>query len=177
MKKGFWFALVLAVALALGYGALSPYLAVYRITLAAQAEDPQPLTQLVDFPALRQNIKSQMKEAAPPENNEEGPLFRRFALGLGNMMVDELLTPGGIARFFAVKRAFSDEETLSTSKARRRARELAQKSYISWKNPSLVDVRMEMDSDKEVRFWLGRDGFSWRLVNIALPLRPQKKSQ
>ena len=57
MKK---FILGIIVVIAVGYILATPYLTVYQMKIAAENQDGEALSEHIDFPVLRQNLKDQL---------------------------------------------------------------------------------------------------------------------
>jgi hypothetical protein len=93
---------------------LSPFVALRTLASAAKAGDRDVIALSVDFPALRDSLKSQFnaflarKAAEDPDlkNNPFAGLAVTFVPMLVNRMVDNFVTPDGIAG--ALKRPIHD---------------------------------------------------------------------
>jgi hypothetical protein len=177
MKKtalAFIVVVVLGIVAALAAG---PYMTLGNIRKGVATSDQDLLTANVDFPVLRENLKVQLKASfdkamAPDENDSEfqknlSTLGGDFVEKLTNKMVDALITPAGMARMAG--RSFD----LSPQPAEPEPE----------KNKFLADAHVEFDSinsahviapgqegSKDVAFVLTRQGFSWKLTNVVLPL-------
>lgn len=176
----------LGVALALliaGYFA-SPILALHSLTVAAKAGDRDRLEQGVDFPAVRESLKAQLKTAMTRKFEEDPKLrdnpFAAFGqLLLGSVVdkaVDSYATPDAIASMVATN---EPPKTISSSPA----------------GPVLEPAKPKAKSETEVRYGyqdldhfraaysdrkhgadepfvliLERRGiFGWKLIRIELP--------
>ncbi|PIB92115.1 DUF2939 domain-containing protein [Caulobacter sp. FWC2] len=101
-------AAVLVAALIAGYLA-SPILALQGLTAAAKAGDKAGLESAVDFPAVRENLKSQLK-ASMTRKLEEDPKLRdnpfaafgqMLLVGVVDKAVETYATPDAIANMVA----------------------------------------------------------------------------
>jgi hypothetical protein len=104
MKK---LVLVAVAALIIGVGAYagSPYLAASNLKAAAVKGDADQIEANVDFPAVRDSLKSQMSAAMMQKLNSDPEMKDNPFAGLGMMMmpaivdraVDAYVTPDGLA--------------------------------------------------------------------------------
>lgn len=80
----------------------TPYIALYSIHRAVERDDADAVSQYVDFPVLRENIReivmARMAEVAPlPEGGGAlASLGQALAQGVANQMVDQLVSPTGV---------------------------------------------------------------------------------
>ncbi len=109
-----------AVFLALGASIyLGPYFAAWRIREAVAAGDSEALRDFVDFEAVRENLKAELRrtveasrrardreeseepaDAGPEEEEEEAELDlgSQLAVAVGETMIDRFATPEGVDR-------------------------------------------------------------------------------
>lgn len=90
-----------ASVLVFGYLWFSPYLALRGMQRAIQNNDPSALERYVDFPRVRESLKSQfnralMEEVAKDETSF-GALGLAFAGPIIDRLVDAYVTPEGLA--------------------------------------------------------------------------------
>ncbi|MCY1647753.1 DUF2939 domain-containing protein [Caulobacter sp. SL161] len=91
----------------------SPVLALHSLTEAAKTGDRAKLERLVDFPAVRESLKSQLKGAMTQAFEEDPELrdnpFAAFGqllmVGVVDKAVDAYATPDAIAQMVATSRA------------------------------------------------------------------------
>lgn len=103
---------LVVVALVAAYFA-SPVLALHSLTEAAKAGDRAKLERLVDFPAVRDSLKSQLKAAMTRAFEQDPELrdnpFAAFGqllmVGVVDKAVDAFATPDAIAEMVATSRA------------------------------------------------------------------------
>ncbi len=161
----------LGVVLVLGYVFATPYIAAYRMKVAAEAQDGEALSEFVDFPALRQSLKDQMagklwKEMA--EDVIEGNPLSAIGTAFGSMIlkgvVDEFVTPAGLMKLMKGRKAGSDA-TRQTSSAPFSDISL---SYESFNKFSIIT--RDPESELEVKLILKRRGLQWKLTEVILPI-------
>ena len=174
MKK---FILGMIVIIAAGYVLAAPYLTVYQMKIAAENLDGEALSEHVDFPALRQNLKDQLNAHLGVELAQEAMDENPFtALGavFGGMlvgkMIDVYVTPAGIIELMK-------GESLDTESTHDSVEEQIQPepfanvsmSYESFSKFSIT-IRQNTELAEEVKFNLRRKGMGWKLTEILLPL-------
>jgi hypothetical protein len=172
VKKLLW-ALGLILVLVAGYAASGPLLTLWAIKTAVAGQDSARLAEHVDFPVLRQNLKDQLNAAlaksvaAKAGDNPFSTLVAGFAAKMVDGLVESFVTPGGIAALVEGKQP-GQKAKEGTAPARQES--LLGKAKFSYDSLSRFSVRVPDDKGKEVRLVLQRKGFSWKLVNIVLPL-------
>jgi hypothetical protein len=92
------------IAILIGFYVGSPYWTLHQMRSAAQAGQGDKLAGYVDFPAVRESIKTQFLAAMTPHTKDagkDGP-FATFgnmlAATMMNGVVDTLVTPDGLVR-------------------------------------------------------------------------------
>jgi len=168
---------VLALILLVGAGLAGPYLTLYQIRVAIKEQDAERLAEQVDFPALRANLKDQIKQRmtqATPPRWRDNPLSA-LADGLGSQLVDHavdaLITPPGLASLMAGRGPRpaglppADPETPGTKPPVDPFRD----AHTHFANLSRFSVEAHTARGDPIRFELTRSGLKWRLSNILLP--------
>lgn len=174
MKKFVWIITIALVAVIV-YVAAGPYLTIAEIETGIAEKDSEKLTENIDFPLLRQNLKEQltaaaMKNAATElENNPLAALAAGLATTLFDGVVDSFLTPAGLASIMEGKRPSE-----SSAKEPRDTRPPKEEGFLrnarySYDSLSKFSIWVPNDDGQEVRFVLQRNDFSWKLVNLVLP--------
>jgi hypothetical protein len=103
MKKLFLPLMVVLTIAAAGWFYMTPYFAMKRLQHAAQAGDTEAMRDLVDFPAFRQSIKDQARQAVSGEiggrshSGALGSLGGLLAGAVVDRVVDVAVQPEGIA--------------------------------------------------------------------------------
>jgi hypothetical protein len=172
MRKGWIIAIGAALALfALAYGA-SPYVAVRGFVATAKQGDAEKLRGSVDFPAVRADLKPQLR-AAVTTRMERDPAMRGNPLaGLGEIlmpsifdrMIDSVVTPEGIAALVRAGKV-GRADTASATPHR-----VDYGFHYVALNRFDVTVRRQGAVGDPVNLVFERRGlFAWKLVRIALP--------
>jgi hypothetical protein len=186
-------------ATVIGYAAVGPFITLYRIRTALERQDPEQLSQNIDFPTLRQNLKEQlsallMKEmAVDMRDNPFGGLALALGPRLVDGMIDSFVTPSGLASLIEGKasRQFTtggagasraepnpgqNPSALTPPKAPPPPSEpaygkrgLFRGAQYGYDSTNKFSVWLDTEDGQHIRLVLTRDGLSWRLTNIVLP--------
>jgi len=174
MKKPAILVGVIIVAL-IGYAAVGPLITIHQIKSGVEQQDSEKLSEHIDFPTLRTNIKEQInsdliKQAATDlKDNSFLALGLAFAPKLIETLVDSFVTPSGLSNLMAGQKPQKREKEQPTQEVRGEQRRwLFDNSRYSYDSPSKFSVWVKDDNGKEVRFVFTRDGLSWRLSNVAI---------
>jgi hypothetical protein len=171
---------VAVVALLVAAYFASPYWVMYEMRSAAQNGQGDKLAAYVDFPAVRESLKTQFalmmnKSVADDPKTKDNPFAafgQMLAAAMLGPMVDRMVTPESLASMMAngkasnsVPRPAKDDPTpAEPGKAPRIVRE--------YEGLDVFKVSIHaIDDDKEtVTFVLNRQGlFSWKLTSIRMP--------
>ncbi len=178
MKK--WIAvLALAAVLLAGYVAAGPFLTVNAIRTAVKEGNTGELSKHVDFAALRLSLRAQvddyMVRRAGPELQSSllGAFGLSLASGVAGTAVDAIATPMGIGAVLEGRKLL---RRFDGSAARRDsydpvppAEPLKQLSY-RYESFSRFTATVDNADGDPVVFVLTRDGLSWKVTDVRLPL-------
>lgn len=152
----------------------SPYLALNNIKNAAQARDADKLSGYIDFPSVKQGVKEQVKAKFATEmitgENQNGfeALGSMFAASMIDTLVDGLITPDGMAAMMLEKQK---QDSIEADKTQEESNEFKGLDYeTSYTSFSSFQVDINSKEDRAVKMTLHRDGLSWKVTNIDLPL-------
>ncbi len=173
-----------AAGLFVAYWAAAPYITVYQMRAAAEAHDGEALSEHIEFPSVRQNLKDQMnalfaRKMTEDEDLRDNPfaaLGAAFAGVMIDKMVDAYVTPAGIQQMMAGEKpepgAARKPSTGSASGSTPDERKPFANADLGYKSLDKFEVRVtEEDSDEAIRFILRRQGLTgWKLTEILLPL-------
>lgn len=145
----------------IGYVAVGPFITLHQIKSALETRDQERLSENIDFPTLRQNLKEQfsamvMKEAVPDmRDNPFGGLALALAPMLINGMIDSLVTPSGLASLMEGKTPH--EYTMQGRESSRieplnEERELSKRTLRNGPPPLSEPVNGKRDPFKEARY-------------------------
>ncbi len=158
----------------------SPYWTVYAMRKAVREHDAARLSEHVDFPALRGDLKSKLTSRVMQEAGREGRgsamtgLASVLLLGMVDRVVDAMVSPAGVQML--LERGEVDIESglknsggdAGVTHAPREARQFGL-SYDSW-----GQVRIRPEDDGSTAFILRRHGlFDWKLSAVEFRMDGQ----
>lgn len=178
MKK--WIAaVVLIVVLLGGYVAAGPFLTVNAIREAVKQGNTGALSKHMDFAAIRLSLKAQVddymiRRAGPAaQSSLFGAIGLSLASGVAGTAVDAIATPVGIGAVLEGRKLF---KRFDGSAARRDAyapvdpAEPLHKLSYRFESPSRFTATVANADGDPVVFVLTRDGLSWTVTDVRLPL-------
>ncbi len=161
----------------------SPYLALQQLKTAAQNSDTEELTELVDFPAVRESVKealkaSVMREMKKMEDNPFAALGMLMADAMIDPMVESFVSPNGIAALSEGQRpakgnmSATDENFGKVPSQPIQAENSGADVLMGYEGLSKFTVRFrEKESGKdEIILVMKRSGLSWKLTSIRMPI-------
>ena len=164
-------ALIALVLLVAGYALAAPYITAYEIGSAIENNDADALAQHIDFPALRQSLKDELKAAMAKnvtQELDENPFATLGALFAGTIidrMIDALMTPAGLRMF--LKGGTFDPKALSQSDDESNYK--LPETSMSYESLRSFCVTVKPDGmDNHIELILKRDGLDWNLAEIRL---------
>ncbi|MEA3009987.1 MAG: hypothetical protein QOJ91_1679 [Sphingomonadales bacterium] len=170
MRK--WIAIAGALLLiAVGIYVGSPYYAIYSLRNAALEADTDELEAGVDFPAVRDSLKSQMSAAMMTKMQNDPEMRNNPFAGLGAMMmpaivdrmVDSFVTPDGIA---AMMRG---QKPTDRAKAQANPDIESRTEYVNL-NRFRVRLHNKKSNEDGPSLLLERRGFAtWKLIKLEIP--------
>ena len=171
MRKFLGSIVVLAALLFIGAYAGSPWYALYQLKQAAEARDRDKLEALVDFPAVRANLKSQVdseitKAARAAGNLGWGPAAALGKLGasFGDRKIKKLVTPENLQRLL------SGEHVPGVGGGEGGGGRLT--PHLSYMTLDHVRVTLEQQNGGVLPLALimeRRGVFGWKVVKVELP--------
>ena len=177
MKKAVWiFGFV--IFMIIGFIAATPFFTVSSIKTAIVEKDSEQLSENVDFPIFRQNLKKQFNTAmmknvrAEFQNNPFAAIAAGFATNMVDGVVDSFITPSGLAMLMEGKKP-----SLSRSRRRKPSNtdqanrdDLFKDARYSYDSLNRFSIYVPTDTGEEIRFILQRDGLSWKLIDMIVPI-------
>lgn len=164
------------VVLVGGYYYASPYLALNTIKKAAQAGDSDTVSKYIDYPSVRQSFKDQMnammaKELMNQDTDGFAALGAMLASTMVDKMVDGFVTPEGMTLMLKgknLKDAEQDYQDTQTAETQEQPKPEYEAGYTSLNDFEVVIK--DQDQSKEVKVLMVRDGLSWKIHKIAVPM-------
>lgn len=180
MKKWIAVGLVFLVGI-IGYVAAGPYLTISKIKTGIVERDSEILADNIEFSALRQSLKEQLNSvmitnmASEVKDNPFAALAAGFATKMVDGVVDAYITPTGLARIMEGKKpnmkmvsGNPGMETGSLSNSNKD--ELFTNARYTYDSMSKFSIWVPNEKGEEARFVLKREGISWKLVNMIVPI-------
>jgi hypothetical protein len=159
----------------------SPYWAIHQMQAAGKAGEGDRLASYVDFPAVRESLKSQMLammvKQLQSDSTKDNP-FAAFGLAIAgtmvNALVDGMVTPESLANMVTSGKAnpgkvASAPPPVADSTSDKQQTPRVDRRYVGM---DVFHVEMhEPDTDKlMLTFVLNREGwFGWKLKSVRMP--------
>jgi hypothetical protein len=162
-------AAALAVAAPTGWYFGSPYLAMHQLKEAVKSGDRDELAERVDFPAVRESIKSQMKAvmmaevAKQKESNPFSALGGMLAMAMVDPIIDGMVSPDGL-------KSMVDKGKVAAKPDQATSDQPDAKWDISHRGFGKFTAKPENDDGRVPKLVFKRDGLGWRLVDIEMPV-------
>ena len=177
MNKKLIGALIAIVVVICGYLYATPYLALNNIKKAAQAGDSDTVSKYIDYPSVRQSFKDQMnammaKELMNQDTDGFAALGAMLASTMVDKMIDGIVTPEGMTLMLKGKdlrdAEQDDSQDAQTAKTEEKPKPEYEAGYTSMNDFEVV-IKDQQQS-KEVKVLMVRDGLSWKIHKIAVPM-------
>lgn len=152
----------IVILLVTGWLTFSPYWTLSRMRSAVQANDPVALNGYIDYPALRENLKSDMAAAAATEISKRGgsPALGAMAMAFVGPMIDMVVQPSSMAAMLAGR---------STRGTAPKGRILGDDVTVTRNSLTRFTVGSRDARSKGAGIVLEMEGLGWRMTRIALP--------
>jgi hypothetical protein len=146
----------------------SPWWTLHILRSAAERHDAEGVSAQVDFPALRDSVKSQLlgSIARDADTNAFAVIGRAFARAVADPLVDAIVSPAGVAAMVehgkvAIGKPNHDPQTPDAEPPRDKPHYALH--YRGWN-------RFAVTAEDGGSFVFRRDGlWSWKLAGIELP--------
>lgn len=169
MKKTPLFMLVLFGAVAWLY--FTPYMAVNKLQAAAERGDSQALSEMVDFPALRGSVKSEIQGSVARGIQKDGGPFAALGSAVTGMIVDPVVnaavTPEGISLLMKGRRPTDDEDS-DEDEGKWRERTKISRHWEA-ADRFVVQYSDRESGNEQISLVMRRDGLRWRLSGVRFP--------
>jgi hypothetical protein len=170
VKKAILAGIAALVVAAGGWYWLSPGLAMQGLRDAALAGDKDELRERVDFPAIRESLKSQMRammvaEMAKEKDNPFAAMGMALAGAIIDPMIDSIVSPDGIKVMVeSGKMKNPDKPVADQTKGEEAEWEIERRGLDKF-----IARPKATESDKAPLLIFKRDGLGWDLVDIEAP--------
>lgn len=157
--------IIALVAIGLGTFLVSPYYAAANLMQAVEQRDAQAASEYVDYPALRENVKAQMRQRiiqemeASPNNAMIGMGMMKMMEGVIDAALETYLSPEAIEMMMAKAEIGSDINEIDYT--------TRYKGYDEF----IIELNSKEEDKAPVNLVFERKGMlSWQLVNIEMDM-------
>ena len=161
------------LVLIMGYVAIGPFLTFSAIKTGITEKDSVKLSENIDFPILRNNLKEQISAAiikdATSKSNNKSFIALKAALmqkKITDNIIDSFITPGGLSMIM--------NENEPKKKEPQTKNEILKNAKLSYDSINKFSIWITNEEGKEIRFVLGREWMTWKLINIIIPFDENK---
>jgi hypothetical protein len=177
MNKKITWSIIGLLLIVLGYVYATPYLVLNKMKNAAQAGDSAKLSEYIDYSSVRQNLKDQinshmLQELGIDEQSRLANLGQKLASTLLDKMVDSMVTPEGMTMVLqgrGLKEVYQAKVTQETAEVKQQHKPQYKAGYTSWQN---FEVQIQApEYSKVVKINMVRDGLSWKVNKVGIPLQ------
>jgi hypothetical protein len=167
------FFVAIAALLVMTWFYFTPHLAVRSMRIAAEEKNSEKLSDFVNFPALRENIRgvfsAKLATANAKEKSENavGALGAAFASALMGPMIDAIVTPENVAMMMRGDKPSLERKPAGAETAKSEVEvSMAYEAFDRF----LVTAKKKQSADEPLGLVFRRDGlFSWKLSAVRLP--------
>ena len=166
-------ALTLIIVSLLGYVAAGPFITMYQIKKGIVKADSEVLNENIDFPSLRENLKSQINAHMVKKmaSDLKGNPFAALGMGLASKftdgMVDSLVSPAGLSTLLEGEKPKTNSPHVNENKEISFTEFL---KFFDYSFDSTSKFTVWPKSEEKGKFILSRQGLGWKLTNILMPL-------
>jgi hypothetical protein len=151
----------------------SPYFTLYQMYQAVERKDVQAISDHVDFPALRESVKTNLQTVVKKETSQQSnPLMGLLGSVMGGFVldpvVDQLVTPSGVAALLEGQQLQLGKQDGQAQLTQGRGDTDVKAEYESF-NQFAVSVKAKGNDVEPVTLLLSRDGLGWKVSGVRLP--------
>ena len=177
MNKKMTWSMVGLLLIILVYVYAAPYLVLNKMKKAAQAGDSAKVSEYIDYPSVRQNLKDQinaqvLQEIGVDQQSPLAGLGQKLASTLLDKMIDHVVTPEGMTLVLqgqGLKEVYQSKVTQETAEVKQQHKPQYKAGYTSWQN---FEVQIQApEYSRGVKINMVRDGLSWKVNQVSIPLQ------
>ena len=173
MRKKFIIIFIFFAIMLLAILSSGPFLTLYSIKQSVGEKDSIKLSNNINFPILRFNIKDQLSKELSKKVKLESDIFNILAEGFASKLVDEtvdiLLTPGNLLRLINGEEPSSILRNEKVSFNENNSYEILERINYKFESHKKFSVFVRGKNKKVIQLMLRRSGFQWQLSNITIP--------
>ena len=167
-KRWLFAAIALIAALSVTWYFASPWYTLRQMRNAVQSNDADALSAYVDFPALREDMKSEIMAQVMAEAQKDtsgfGALGTAMATAMVGPMIDGFVSPAGLRAAFAANR--NRQHAQPKNKA---AGAFDVSEDVEIKRRSFDEFVVGSKSRSDGKMIFKRHGLGWKLSGVDLP--------
>ena len=161
-------AAALIIAAGVTWYLASPDWTLHQMKTAADANDPDALNSYIDYSALREDLKAEVRRQMIAETNKARSAFGRLGLAIGTELsgpvIDRLVTPAGMRAALMTK---GDQALTKAAGQAASALRVPDDPVIVRRGFSEFLVASKRQRNRGLVF--KRHGLSWKLSGVDLP--------
>jgi hypothetical protein len=151
----------------------SPYITLYQMYQAVEHKDVQQVSDYVDFPALRESVKTNLRTVMAKETAQQSnPILSLLGSVVGGAVldpvVDNLVTPSGVTALLEGQQLQIGEKGSQAQFKPQAGSPDVKAEYESF-NQFAVSVKPKGEDVEPVTLLLSRNGLSWKISGVRLP--------
>lgn len=167
-------ALVLLVFIVYWIG--SPYWTVYQVTRAIENNEPEKVSQYINFPSIQESLKRQIEKNISQElglsdqNQHQVVLIKSLNRFISNQLVDVVVTPEMVTLLLqgkSLKESYSKKLSILDNS-------LSKKTQMTPNNT--VNVNVQSNSEQKLSITQGRF-HAWNKFVVSIPFNNDHKTQ
>lgn len=169
-SRGKWAGLAAAIVIALGVAwyFASPWYTLRQMRSAAEANDAAALSSYIDYPSLREDLKSDLMAQMMAEASKDKSGFGALGVAIGSALIgpaiDGMVSPAGVRAMMISK---EKRESAQSAGAPAAPVKVESDPVIERRSFSEFVVRSKSDPDGGMVFT--RHGLGWKLSGVDLP--------
>lgn len=157
------------------YFAMNPFITVIELSKGVQEKDSERLSELIDYPILRQNIKEQLyvkiinlvSAKIQKDQSIEAAIATSLANQISDGLTDVFITPSGLA---AVLEGKSPSNLLTENLSVFQRNNLFTKAKFKYESLNQFSIQAPSANGQIFKITLERNGLFWKIVNITILL-------
>lgn len=155
-------AVIALILISGGWWYASPYWTLHQMQAAAQRGDSQALSAYIDYPAVRENLKSQLGQMMPHDcySPDQCKGVAALATLIINPLIDRMVTPEGLQAAF-------EHRNLVDAKPGPKLPDAPSEPVIH--RNGLGQFTVTHKDSRKGAFLFKRSGLGWKLVGLNMP--------
>lgn len=164
---------VLALVMAIGWAIASPYMTLLGLRNAIENNDAQAISQAIDFPELRESIRTQLLAHADTVTGGTGntrDLGTAMVVGMALSYLDQYVSTEGVVMAMNMR---AQQEARKSTQPNAAPQASIDGMPTEWSMArtgiTTFEVRIEDSKAAGVAALFALDGLSWKLSGLSIP--------